>query len=183
MSRLVKRSVTGLCTVTLALVVLVLLLPAALGLQRYVITGGSMTGTIAKGSLVYARLTPVPDLRQGDIITFTPPDSSGPVTHRILSIKLQGGKRVFQTKGDFNEASDPWTITFPQPEQARYVFHIPYAGYVLALLSLRLVRMLAIGLPALLIGISLLWSLWVSAGEEARRQDATAPVVESIDRP
>jgi signal peptidase len=182
-SGVLKRGITVFCAVALALIVLVLLLPAALGLQRYVITGGSMTGAISKGSIVYARLTPVADLRQGDIITFTPPDSSGAVTHRILSIKEESGRRIFETKGDFNAVTDPWKITFPQPEQARYVFHIPYAGYVLALLSLRLVRMLVIGLPALLIGVSLLWSLWVSAGEEARRQETAAPVVESIDRP
>ena len=178
------HAVTALCVAAAALVVFVVLLPAVLGLERYVITGGSMTGTIPKGAVVYARLTPVAQLKTGDIITFVPPDSSGPVTHRILSVKQgDGGERVFQTKGDFNEAVDPWKVTFSQPEQARYVYHVPYAGYVLAALSDRVVRLLVIGLPALLIGVSLLWSLWVSAGQEARRQETADAPVEYIDRP
>lgn len=177
-----KRLITAACVVTLLLVVAVMLVPSLLGLQRYVIVGGSMTGTIDKGSVVYARLTPVADLKAGDIITFVPPQETMPVTHRILSVKTQGGERVFRTKGDYNAVADPWTIAFSQPEQARYAYHLPYVGYGLAALSLRPVRMAIIGLPALLIAISLLWSLWASAGEEARRQEAAA-VLESTDRP
>ena len=63
-----------------------------------------------------------------------------------------------------------------QPTQARYVFKIPYLGYFLALLSIRQVRMLLIGLPALLIAISLLWSLWSKAGEDVRMQEAQAGI-------
>jgi signal peptidase I len=183
MSRLLKRLVTAACVAALALVVVVLIVPAVLGLQRYVITGGSMTGAISKGSVVFSRLTPVADLRTGDIITFVPPGEAGAVTHRIHSISVRDGQRVYRTKGDFNTAVDPWKITFSQPRQARYVYHIPVIGYALALLSIRAVRMLLIGLPALVIAISLLWSLWSSAGEEARRQEAEARLVESTDRP
>lgn len=179
---ILKRLVTAVCVVTLLLVVAVMLVPALLGLQRYVIVGGSMTGAIPKGSVVYARLTPVAELKAGDIITFVPPQETMPVTHRILSVQTQGGERVFRTKGDYNAAVDPWTIAFSQPQQARYAYHLPYLGYGLAALSLRPVRMAIIGLPALLIAVSLLWSLWSSAGEEARRQE-TAPAIESTDRP
>jgi signal peptidase len=173
MSRIAKWAVTALLVGAAVLCLAVLLVPALLGLQRYVITGGSMAGTISKGSISYARLTPVTELRTGDIITFVPPAESGAVTHRIVSVKRSdSGQLVFRTKGDANETVDPWTVTFPQPEQARYVFHVPYLGYVLALLSIRAVRMLLIGLPALLIAASILWSLWRSAGEEVRRQEA-----------
>jgi signal peptidase len=173
MSRLLKWAVTALILGAAALFVAILLVPAVLGLQRYVIVGGSMTGAISKGSVSYARLTPVGQLEVGDIITFVPPADSQPVTHRIISIKDgDKGERVFRTKGDANTTADPWKITFPQPQQARYVFHIPYVGYALALLSIRAVRMLLIGLPALVIALSILWSLWRSAGEEVRRQQA-----------
>ena len=135
MIRIIKTAVSVLCVAVAALVVLGILLPAVLGLQRYVITGGSMTGTIDKGSVVYARLTPVGQLKVGDIITFVPPGYPSPDTHRIISITPgKGGQRVFRTKGDFNKIADPWQITFPQPMQARYFYHIPYVGYLLALL-------------------------------------------------
>jgi signal peptidase len=181
MSRTVKTAATALCVAASVVVVLVVLVPAVLGLQRYVITGGSMTGTIARGSVIYSRLTPAGALRVGDIITFVPPGQTSPVTHRIVGIaKSDAGARVFRTKGDFNKAADPWRFTFPQPRQARYVFRIPYMGYVLAVLSIRAVRMVLIGLPAFVIAISLLWSLWRSAGEEVLHREAAGAAVTSV---
>ena len=172
MKRALKAIVTLLCLAALGIVVLVIIVPALLGLQRYVITGGSMTGTISKGSVIYSRLTPVEQLKVGDIITFYPPGSSAPVTHRIIGIDSgQDGKQVYRTKGDFNEAADPWKVNLVEPRQARYVLHIPAIGYVLALLAIRQVRMILIGLPALVIAVSLLWSLWKKAGEEIELQE------------
>ena len=180
MSRTLKSAVTTLCVAASVIVVLVVLMPAVLGLQRYVITGGSMAGTIAKGSVIYSRLTPVGALRVGDIITFVPPGQTSLVTHRIVGIaRGDAGSRVFRTKGDFNKAADPWRFTFSQPRQARYVFRIPYMGYVLAVLSIRSVRVVLIGLPAFVIAIALLWSLWRSAGEEVLRREAAGAAVTS----
>jgi signal peptidase len=173
MRNLARRSATLLCIAALLLVAVVIVVPAFFGLQRYVITGGSMTGTIGKGSVIYSRLTPVGQLTVGDIITFYPPGYSAPVTHRIVAIEpAADGRLAFRTKGDYNTATDPWTVSLVQPRQARYAFHIPYVGYVLAALAIRQVRMLLIGLPALLIAASLLWSLWHKAGEEVERQEA-----------
>ena len=173
MKRVFKALVTLMCLAALAIVVLVIVVPALLGLQRYVITGGSMTGTISKGSVIYSRLTPVEQLKVGDIITFYPPGLSAPVTHRIVGIDAgQDGKLVYRTKGDFNEAADPWKVNLVEPRQARYVFHIPGIGYFLALLAIRQVRMILIGLPALIIALSLLWSLWSKAGEEVKAQES-----------
>ena len=103
------RVVTVLCVAALVFVVAAILLPGLLGLQRYVITGGSMTGTIPKGAVIYSRVTPVGQLRTGDIITFNPPGMSSAVTHRIIAVE-QGpnGGPAFRTKGDFNETPDPW---------------------------------------------------------------------------
>ena len=166
-----------LVAAALVIVVVVIAVPALLGLQRYVITGGSMTGTIAKGSVIYSRLTPVAQLREGDIITFAPPGYSSLVTHRIISItRGQDGRLVYRTKGDFNKVADPWRVNLMQPTQARYVFKIPYLGYFLALLSIRQVRMLLIGFPAILIAISLLWSLWSKAGDDVRLQETQSGI-------
>jgi signal peptidase I len=155
--RLGTALATALCAVCLSLAGL-MLLPGLLGYQRYVITSGSMTGTYDRGSVVFADVVPVSDLRVGDVITYTPPAGSGPdglVTHRIVSIGAdQFGRPLFQTKGDANEAADPWTFTLDEPTQARADFQIPYAGYVLSALSIREVRMFVIGLPALLIAVA-----------------------------
>ena len=172
MKRLIGRSATAVCVAGLIFVLLAILLPGLLGLQRFVITGGSMTGTIAKGSVIYSRVVPRDDLKVGDIITFTPPGFSEAVTHRIIAIDTQpDGTRTFSTKGDFNEVADPWDpMKLNEPRQARYVFHIPVLGYVLAALATRAARLALIGIPALVIGLSLLWSLWREAGDEIGRR-------------
>ena len=95
----------------------------------------------------------------------------GPVTHRIETIKESAkGSPRFRTKGDANEAADPWTFTLEQPTQARVAFHVPYVGYAFAALSIRWVRILLIGLPALIIAFVLLRRMWREAGEELERR-------------
>ncbi len=165
--RLARGLLTAVCLGTMLVAVVGLLVPALLGYQRYVITGGSMTGSIPKGSVIYSRLTPVESLREGDVITFVPPGLTQPVTHRIVSIRPDGDAELtFRTKGDFNASVDPWDVHLTGPAQARYSFHVPYIGYALAALAIRQVRMLLIGVPALIIALSLLVSLWREAGEE-----------------
>jgi signal peptidase len=156
-----------------------ILLPALLGYQRYVITSGSMSGTYDRGSIVYAREVPTASLRVGDVITYAPPAATGLkglVTHRIAWIgRDRSGARAFRTKGDANPVRDPWRFTLERPRQARAAFHVPYAGFALAALGIRELRMLLIGLPALLIALGTLTRLWRRAGEELRRREALQP--------
>jgi len=145
-------------------------IPAALGMEHYVIVGGSMTGTIDRGSVVFEKPVPIGALRVGDIVTYTPPAGKGPgglVTHRIVSIRrTPGGSRLFRTKGDANQSADPWRFTLDTPTQPRVVDHVPYLGYPLAALEIRWVRMIAIGIPALLIAISVIGGLVTEARDE-----------------
>jgi len=175
LSRL-RRLGGGALTAAAVALAAAVLVPALLGLQRYVITSGSMTGTYDRGSLVYDRVVPTATLRAGDVITYDPPPGAGPagvVTHRIVSIgRGPGGRRVFRTKGDANRTADPWTFTLANATQARVAFHLPYVGYALAALADRRLRMFIIGVPALLVALSVLARLWHEAGEataEGRR--------------
>jgi signal peptidase len=149
-----------------------MLVPTLFGFQRYVVTGKSMTGAIDRGSVAFERTVPVRQLHVGDVITFTPPATSGVhhrVTHRIAAIgEGPGGRPVFRTKGDANSARDPWRMTLDQSTQPRVNFHVPYVGYVLMALSDREARMLLIGGPALIIAFLVLVGMWRQAGEEAR---------------
>jgi signal peptidase I len=168
-ARRLRGLVGGLLTAAAVALAAAVLLPALLGLQRYVITSGSMTGTYDRGSLVYDRVVPTASLKVGDVITYDPPASSGHtglVTHRIHAItRGPNGERLFRTKGDFNAAPDSWTFTLRQPTQARVAFHLPYVGFLLAALADRSIRMVIIGIPALLIALSVLAGLWREAGE------------------
>ncbi|HEX8204917.1 MAG TPA: signal peptidase I [Solirubrobacteraceae bacterium] len=143
-----------------------LALPLA-GYHRYVITGGSMGGTIEKGSVIWAEEVPVAELAEGDVITYRPPPGAGPegmVTHRIVSIQEQAGRRVYRTKGDANASIDPWKFELEDTTQARVAFHLPYLGYALSAASVRTNRMLVVALMALLIVVATFSKLWRDAG-------------------
>jgi signal peptidase len=154
----------------LAAAAALLVLPLA-GYERYVITGGSMGGTIERGSVVWAKAIPVAELRPGDVITYTPPRGAGPegmVTHRIVSIvRDEDGRRTFRTKGDANAQADPWRFRLDEPTQARVAFHLPHVGHALAAASNRTFRMIGVGIPALLVVLATFARLWRDSGEYA----------------
>jgi signal peptidase len=176
------RLVAGTLVAAAVALAALMLVPALLGYQRYVITGGSMTGTYDRGSLVFDRAVPTAQLREGDVITFRPPPSagiahSGLVTHRIAKVTHgHSGAPVFRTKGDANAVADPYAFSLHRQTQARVAFHVPYVGYVFAALGIRWVRMLVIGLPALLVALSVLAGLWRDAGQELRSRGAATEV-------
>lgn len=136
--------------IVLSLAVL-FLVPGLAGYDRYVITGGSMSGTFERGSLVFEKEIPVSSLQVGDIITYMPPADSGInelVTHRIESIEASENGPLFRTKGDANASSDPWVFHLQAPTQNRLQAAVPFAGWVFIALADRDLRMLIIGLPA-----------------------------------
>ncbi|MDX6582239.1 MAG: signal peptidase [Solirubrobacterales bacterium] len=155
-----------------------MLIPGLFGLQRYVITGGSMTGTYDRGSIVFSEVVSIDRLRVGDVITYQPPSDSGVeglVTHRIVSIRSGAdGEQVLRTKGDANQARDPWRFTLSGGNQARVVAGVPYLGYAFAVLGVRLLRMVLIGGPALFAAAAILIGLWRRAGEEMLREREAA---------
>jgi signal peptidase len=133
------------------------LLPSLLGYERYVITGGSMTGSYDKGSVVFEKAVPSEDLRVGDVITYQPPAASGVgtlVTHRIVKVgRDDEGRQVLRTRGDANDAVDPWTFSLTGAEQPLVEFSVPYVGWAFIALADREVRMLVIGVPAALVAL------------------------------
>jgi signal peptidase len=146
--------------VLLAIAVLILV-PPLLGYQRYVITGGSMGGALPRGSIAYDEVVPTEHIRVGDVITYRPPHSDRLLTHRVVWMGRQRhGVRLYRTRGDANSAPDPRAFLLPNDGQARLVFHVPVAGYVLAALSVKAVRMVAIGVPALVIAACAFAAAW-----------------------
>ncbi|RNL78512.1 signal peptidase I [Nocardioides marmorisolisilvae] len=137
--------------------------PSLFGYSRYVITGGSMTGTYDIGSVVFEKKTPVEDLKVGDVITYMPPADSGVnhlVTHRVMKMEpAEGGGVLFTTKGDNNPDPDPWHFKLLGQEQPVVQFSVPKAGWVFIALADRTTRMLFIGGPAALIALAALGQL------------------------
>ena len=106
--------------------VLLLLVPPSLGLDRFVVTDGAMDGTLDKGSVALVRAAPVGDLEVGDVITFERPGpADGVVTRRI--VMLDGTSAT--TRGDALAANDPWTLDLEESTYPRLVFEVPWVGY------------------------------------------------------
>lgn len=150
--RSVRHSLHVGAWVAVVAVVALLVLPTALGFDRYAIMGGSMSPTFEVGSAVFSQDVPVEALRVGDVITYVPPTSTGIdtlVTHRITEIvESEEGGPLLTTKGDANEAADPWTFTLDEERQNVVAFSVPHLGTALTWLADPGTRQLVIGIPA-----------------------------------
>ncbi len=119
-----RRLALGL--LVLAPVVLLVLLPAVLGLQRYVVTDRSMDGSLGRGSVLLAREVPTADLEVGDVISFRPEGSSDErVTRRIVAIK----DGVATTQADTTGSQETRTVPLTESSYARVWLGVPYIGY------------------------------------------------------
>ena len=167
-----------LLAVTLASVAYIV--PGFFGFERYVITGGSMSGTFEKGSIAFEKAVPVDDLKVGDIITYLPPPDAGNadlVTHRILTIEPgENGARVFTTQGDANPDPDPWTFSLVDGTQPVVQTTVPYVGHAFIALANPDTRRLVIGVPAGIIALIALAQLGRAVtGRDDERTPHAAP--------
>ena len=129
----------------------------------------SMRPHFPPGSVVVVTEAPTASLKQGDVITFhAPSEDRRVVTHRVMSVRTVDGTTRVITKGDANNADDPWgefAIKGDTVWKARGA--VPFAGHAIA--SLRQPRVQLVmtkGLPLVLL-VWLLASVW-------RRDDAPA---------
>jgi signal peptidase len=166
-----RRILTTAALTAMAALGALMLVPTILGYQRYVIEGGSMGGALPRGSIAYEEVVPTHQIRPGDVITYRPPGETRLRTHRVTWVgrSTGSGERLYRTRGDANRTSDRPTFTLPHATQARVVMHLPLAGYAVAALSIRAVRMAVIGGPALAIAYLAFASAWASAWRERRR--------------
>lgn len=120
-----RRLAVGLLLLTP--VVLLVLLPAVLGLDRYVVTDRAMDGSLGRGSVVLAREVPPTDLQVGDVIIFQRPGggSTDRVTRRIVG--LEDG--VATTQADATGNADSWAVPLTGPSYARVGLGVPWVGY------------------------------------------------------
>lgn len=132
-----------------------LLIPPALGLQTHVVHDRAMTGTHARGSLVFAEHIAPARLAVGDVVTFVPPGAAAgddPVTRRVAAI----GDSHFSSRGDAADQLDSWRVPLSDGDFQRVEFSLPWVGYPIVLLGAVTVppwapAALAVGLVAVLL--------------------------------
>ena len=178
-----RRTGSALSSLLLAVITvacLAYIVPGFFGFERYVITGGSMSGTFERGSIAFEKAVPVDDLKVGDVITYLPPTGAGNsdlVTHRILTIEPgENGARVFTTQGDANSDPDPWTFSLVDGTQPVVQTTVPYVGHAFIALANPDTRRLVIGVPAGIIALIALAQLGRAVlGRDDERTPRPAP--------
>jgi signal peptidase len=170
--RILSTAITGvrrvLDALLLALIVVVLfgvalgkLVPLA-GAETLVIGGASMAPAIPVGAAVVVTPADPSALGPGDVVSLRAGPDRALFTHRIVRIVTVGGRPQFETKGDANAAPDP-TLVPPDDLVGRVQWVLPYAGYLLTLLSLPLGVLFVVGT-----GISLFACAWLLETLELR---------------
>ena len=110
----------------------------------YIVRSGSMEPAINVGDMVLAGPVGTGGIKPGVIISYEL--GKNLITHRVLSI--DGNTLI--TKGDANKEQDPNPVRLSQV-QSRYIFRIPYVGYVAGFLRTRPGWLLSIVLPSIVL--------------------------------
>ncbi|CAM2975682.1 signal peptidase I [Williamsia muralis] len=115
----------------LALLVLVILVPAIAGAERFTVLTGSMKPTYPPGTLIVVKPVEAKELRIGLPITYQlQTGQSAVVTHRIVSTTQNAkGERAFVTRGDANDSPDAKPVVAEQV-RGEVWYSVPYLGYV-----------------------------------------------------
>lgn len=114
--------------VALALLLLAVVLPRAVGASTYTVLSSSMEPKYPPGTLVIVRPVPVAELASGDVITYQLASGrSAVVTHRIVAVDVSGGERRFLTQGDANSSPDPEHVR-PVQVNGRMWYALPHVG-------------------------------------------------------
>lgn len=92
-----------------------------------VVLSGSMEPAIKTGGIVVVK--PAEDYRIGDVITFQRRGDKDSTTHRIVEMRVEGGKPIYTTKGDANNAPDMKEVRKSEVA-GKVLISFPYLGYV-----------------------------------------------------
>lgn len=119
--------------------------PSIMGYQPYTVLSNSMKPTFETGDLVIVKKLPVEKIAADDVITFRE-TGNRLITHRVVEVVNQEGKRAFVTKGDNNNVKDQQVVA-SQALVGKQVFRIVNGGYVAKFASSPIGMLLLVILP------------------------------------
>src|SRR3954452_2018075 len=142
--------------------------PHVFGYRTMTMLTGSRAPKINPGDVTVVTPLAVSDVTEGMVITYhMPVGDHSVVTHRVVSVQSgPAGTVTVQTKGDANDALDPWTATLQGETAYQVRAVIPEIGHVIQLLrNPTIAPVLLYGAPTLLVGWLLL-AIWRPTREE-----------------
>ena len=123
--------------------------PTVFGIAPLIVQSGSMEPTIKLDDLIFTRTKDPDTIKKNDIITYQPLNAATLVTHRVVSVSPQNGKRVFFTKGDANSAADEDPVYGSQVVGV-YFARLPGVGRIAMFLLEPIGMIVCVALPLLL---------------------------------
>jgi signal peptidase len=142
--------------------------PHLLGYRTMTMLSASMSPEIEPGDVTIVTPIAITEVAEGMVITYHKPvDDRSLVTHRVVSVETgSDGSVQVRTKGDANDAIDPWTASLQGDTAYEVRAVIPELGHVIQALRTPVVaQVLLYGAPALLAGW-LLMTIWRPTREE-----------------
>jgi signal peptidase len=139
----------------------------ATGDRVYVVRSGSMAPAIDTGdAVVVERIAPL-DATPGQVVAFPDPDGSGRLlNHRVRSVRPDGDRVKFVTRGDANNVSEHWSVA-ADGTIGRVLFRVRKLGYVIFWLTTPTARLALWVVPSFLLCAFVLIRIWRPAREVA----------------
>jgi signal peptidase len=164
---------TGLLAACVALVGLGLL-PRTGWYRPVTVLSGSMRPTFSPGDMVVVTPEPVRDVRVGQVISYRIPVGDHHVqSHRVVKVVRGGAHPVVRTKGDANNAVDPWTAKLDGTTAWRVRAVLPKVGYAVFWFRSPLVHSLTVLLAPLLLALLVIVEIWRRPAREEAIEDAS----------
>lgn len=170
--RSLPRKVLTAASSSLVLAAIAALLVFGLGpltgtYRTLTVLSGSMQPAFAPGDVILATKTAPRNVRVGDVIVFNEPVGDHHVTtHRVVKIHERGDLPLVQTKGDANNAVDPFELQIQGNELWVERGHVPKFGYVIQ--ALRAPWMIVLAFCCLgLLAIASLWEVWFATDRDS----------------
>jgi signal peptidase len=150
-------------------IAIALIAPLAFGAKPLVVLSGSMEPTLGTGDVTVVRTVAPLDARPGDIVTFRDPaDADRLITHRVRSMKVDGGRVTFVTRGDANDGSERWRVP-ADGEIGRVAYRIPELGWALMYAKSKGFFVFILGGALALLLVLELAAIWRPEGDEGEQ--------------
>jgi signal peptidase len=127
---------------------------------------GSMEPYFSPGDMLVVTPEPLRDVRPGWVISYHIPVGDHHVqTHRVIQVVRGGDHPLVRTKGDANEAADPWVAKLHGPKAWRVRKVVPHAGQLIVWLRQPIVHYLTLFLAPFLLALVWIVRIWRSPDE------------------
>lgn len=153
--------------------------PSIGGYCPLIVLTGSMEPEISDGDLIICKQIDSSDVKEGDIIAFFDPDSTGRavLTHRVVELVNEDGALKFRTKGDANNTDDKSLV--PASELVGiYRTKISGAGNVAMFMQTTAGLVVCVVLPLVLL---IAWDIFRRRRFDAQNEKDTAALLAELE--